>query len=373
MSHPRVTRMLKVNPRQPEEDVIRLAAAVLKQGGLVAFPTETVYGLGAHALMPEAVAGIFQAKGRPSDNPLIVHVPGVQEARSLAAHWPDRAQRLAEAFWPGPLTLVVPAAAHIPPIVTAGLDTVAIRVPAHPVALALLKEAGVPVAAPSANRSGRPSPTRASHVWDDLQGLIDLILDGGPVGIGLESTVVDVSGSTPVLLRPGGITREALEGVLGPVELDPAVLKAAGHNPPRSPGMKYRHYAPACPALVVEGPTPARWRQLARLVQDHLARGETVGVIASQEAAAYLDRPGGGDRPGVGGRLILRATGPLARPESYAARLFADLRELDQLGADIILMEGIEPAGMGLAVMNRIRKAAGFHIIRAGEETELPS
>lgn len=367
----------------------------------MAFPTETVYGLGAHALLPQAVQAIFQAKGRPADNPLIVHVPGVEEARSLASRWPVPAQNAAEVFWPGPLTLVVPAASHVPSVVTAGLDTVALRVPAHPVALALLREAAVPVAAPSANRSGRPSPTRASHVWDDLQGLIDLILDAGPVGIGLESTVLDVSGDVPVLLRPGGVTREALEAVLGPVELDPAVLEEAGHTPPRSPGMKYRHYAPACPAVVVEGSIPLRWQRLAQLAAEHLDQGETVGVIASQEAIQHLGGPGqegesgrlaggggagpvqdpaqgGQDRiqgrsPGLGGRLLLRPTGPLARADLYAARLFADLRELDRLGADIILLEGIEPAGMGLAVMNRIRKAAGFRIIRAEEGTERPS
>lgn len=367
----RFTRVLRVDRERPSEAVIAEAAAVLRAGGLVAFPTETVYGLGANARCDSAVAAVFAAKGRPGDNPLIVHTADPEAAADLAAAWPDAARRAAEAFWPGPLTLVVPARPGLSRLVTAGLTTVALRVPDHPVARAILAAAGVPVAAPSANRSGRPSPTRADHVWDDLRDRIDLIVDGGPVGIGVESTVLDVSTDPPVLLRPGGVSLEALRAVLGEVKLDPAVLALPGTEaeikagPVRSPGMKYRHYAPRCPAVLVEGEPEARGRRLAALAASYLQQGLRVGIIATEEGAAALGegQESGSDR----GNLFVLITGPRNRSDLYAARLFDVLRELERLGSDVIIMEGIDTAGIGLAVMNRLRRAAGFRVVQARE------
>lgn len=361
----RPTRVLKVDPSRPEPEIIREAAAVLRRGGLVAFPTETVYGLGANGLDPEAVAGIFRAKGRPADNPLILHVAHADDAARLAASWPPVAQRAAEAFWPGPLTLVVPSRGHVPSVVTAGLPTVAVRIPDHPVALALLREAGVPVAAPSANRSGRPSPTRAEHVWHDLQGRVDLILDAGPVGIGVESTVLDVTTDPPTVLRPGGVAVETLRAVLGDVAVDPYAVhppgdahdeeEEEGRPAPRSPGMKYRHYAPSCPVELIVGEPAARRRTLGLRVAHYLEKGQRVGVVVTEEGAGALS--------GENDRLLVRIVGPAHRPDLYARRLFQYLRELEGAGSDVIIMEGIEPEGIGLAVMNRLRKAAGSRII----------
>lgn len=363
------TRWVVVDPQRPDQEAVEDAAAVLREGGLVAFPTETVYGLGANAWSPAAVEKIFVAKGRPADNPLIVHVAEPAQAAALAAEWSETARKAAQAFWPGPLTLVVPLGAPLPPRVTAGLNTVAVRVPAHPVALALLRAAALPVAAPSANRSGRPSPTRAEHVWDDLAGRIHFLLDGGPVGVGVESTVLDLSVHPPLVLRPGGISLEALRDVLGNVELDPALAsfrsgEGMEQQVPRSPGVKYRHYAPACPAVLVEGPPPVRRRKLAQWVQARLAEGRRVGVIATEEGASGLREHEG---------LILRVTGSQRDPEAYAKGLFRFLRELEGAGCDMIIMEGIEAEGIGLAVMDRLRKAAGGHIVGEGEGVDSPS
>jgi len=365
-----------VDPERPGGAAIAEAAAVLRAGGLVAFPTETVYGLGANARCETAIAGVFAAKGRPADNPLIVHTADAAAAQDLAERWPEAARRAAAAFWPGPLTVVVPARPGLPRSVTAGLPTVALRVPDHPVAHALLAAAGVPVAAPSANRSGRPSPTRAEHVWDDLRDRVDLIVDGGPVGIGVESTVLDVSADRPVLLRPGGVSLEALRAVLGEVEVDPAALALPGSGQVepgaavRSPGMKYRHYAPRCPAVLVEGKPEARARRLANLAADYAAQGLRVGIIATEEGAAAVGP--GQERAAARGNVLVRITGPRARSDLYAARLFEVLRELERLGCDVILMEGIDTAGIGLAVMNRLRRAAGFRVVQAGEGDDGP-
>lgn len=373
----RHTRLLRVDATRPGGAAIAEAAAVLRAGGLVAFPTETVYGLGANALCPVAIAGVFAAKGRPADNPLIVHTADAEGAEELAARWPEAAGRAAAAFWPGPLTVVVPARPGLPPSVTAGLPTVALRVPDHPVAHTLLAAAGVPVAAPSANRSGRPSPTRAEHVWDDLRDRIDLIVDGGPVGIGVESTVLDVSVDPPILLRPGGVSLEQLRAVLGEVEVDPGAmaLPGSGEVEPgaavRSPGMKYRHYAPRCPAILVEGEPEARARRLASVAADYAVQGLCVGIIATEEGAAAFgpEQEKAADR----GNVVVRVTGPRARSDLYAARMFGVLRELERLGCDVILMEGIDTSGIGLAVMNRLRRAAGFRVVQAGEGDDAPS
>jgi len=332
------------------------AARVLRSGGLVAFPTETVYGLGANALDPQAVRRIFTAKGRPQDNPLIVHVAGAEQVPGLVRHIPPVAERLMAAFWPGPLTLVLPRLPVVPLEVTAGLETVAVRFPSHPVAQALLRTAGVPVAAPSANRSGRPSPTRAEHVMEDMEGRVEVVLDGGPCGVGLESTVVDCTSSRLRLLRPGGVTPQDLERVAGPVEVDPGVLKvrrAEDLGPVASPGMKYRHYAPRGEATLFEGDKAALPAALREAAEEAAKRGLTVAVVASDETLAAYRGPG---YPiSLGSRRDLPA---------MASSLFDALHRCDQVGAGRVLLEGVEPEGVGLAIANRLRRAAGGRVVR---------
>lgn len=306
---------------------IRLAADALRRGELVVFPTETVYGLGADALRPEAVARIFAAKGRPADNPLIVHVEDARAARRLARAWPDAAARLADAFWPGPLTLVLPRDASVPDITTGGLDSVALRVPAHPAARALLAEARVPVAAPSANRSGRPSPTRVADAQADLGDAVAVYVDGGPTRVGLESAVVSLLDDVPTLLRPGGVPVERLREVVGEVRV------ATRHEGPAlSPGTKYRHYAPRAKVVLAAPDALA------------MPRAGRVAIIASSES-------------GLSGPHV-RVPGSRRDAEAWARQLFALLRDLDAEGYDVIVVEAIPEDGLGHAVMNRLRKAA---------------
>lgn len=312
---------------------VPLAAAILRGGGLVAFPTETVYGLGGDGLDAAAARRIFLAKGRPADNPLILHAADALSARRLTRDWPKAADRLAAAFWPGPLTLVLPRAAVVPDEVAAGLDTVAVRVPAHPLALALLLALGRPVAAPSANRSGRPSPTTAGDVVEDLEGRIEAVLDGGPTGVGVESTVVDLTVRPPRLLRQGGLAQETLEAVAGPLA-DPS-----GGEPVRSPGMKYRHYAPRTPLLL------AADGQVAALLAAH---PEAAALLTDESVLAVGRRAG-----------PVRRLGPRGDAAAQARALFAALRELDRSGAPLIVVESVPEAGLGRAVMDRLRRAAG--------------
>jgi len=316
---------------------IRKAAEIIRAGGLVAFPTETVYGLGASASDPAAVARIFSAKGRPSDNPLIVHVSDREQVYRVASSVPERAHFLMERFWPGPLSLVLPRSSAVPDLVSAGLPTVAVRMPSHPVALELIRTAGVPIAAPSANRSGRPSPTSAHCVLEDLAGRIDAVLDGGTCRIGVESTVLDLTGPRAVILRPGGITREALTSALG----EP-VFQASwkGVSIPPSPGMKYRHYAPRAPLILVTGPPSRRRRLLHILANFYERRGLKVCLLAD-----FLNQQGDDD------------------VENISRHLFRSLRRCDALKAGVILAEGIASRGLGVAVMNRLGKAA-FRVIR---------
>lgn len=338
----RQTEVLMVDPHRPDPGTVEKAARILRSGGLVAFPTETVYGLGAHALDPNAVRAVFAVKGRPADNPLIVHVSDAANGFALAKNPPAAAFALADAFWPGPLTLVLPSSGAVPKETTAGLDTVALRVPAHPVALALLAAAGVPVAAPSANRSGRPSPTRAEHVLADLDGRIDAVLDGGETGVGVESTVIDLTVSPPVILRPGGVSREAIEEVIGPV-----AERAEGPSgePPRSPGLKYRHYAPRARAVVVSG-APERVTQAVLKLSQEL-RGRAAFLL-SDETIATLPQ-------GISGLFPL---GSKSAPEEAARRLYHGLREMDRPGVDVIFLEGYDEVGIGRALMDRMRRAA---------------
>ena len=324
-------------------------AEILRAGGLVAFPTETVYGLGANGLDGAAVDRIFEAKGRPNDNPLILHVSEKADAFRLWAGEPPHARRLMDTFWPGPLTLIYYRSDIVPDQVTAGLDTVAVRLPDNEAARALIAAAGVPVAAPSANLSGKPSPTTAEHVLQDMDGRIPLILDGGPCRYGVESTVLSLVG-TPTILRPGAVTKEMLAAVLGEVALAPSILAplAAGEKA-ASPGMKYKHYAPNAQVLVVVGEAQAAAARLSALYDEYAAAGQRVRIAATEEALPFY-----GDR-----RCALLGT--RKDPTTLCSRLFALLRELDE-EADVILCEGIGTEGTGLAFMNRLLRSAGFRV-----------
>ncbi|WP_098749237.1 L-threonylcarbamoyladenylate synthase [Paenibacillus sp. EZ-K15] len=333
------------------------AGQVLELGGTVAFPTETVYGLGADAGNTEAVERVFAAKGRPSDNPLIVHISELAQLDGLVLHVNETERALMAMFWPGPLSLVLPVKpGAVSPRVTAGLDTVAVRMPDHNVALALISAAGRPLAAPSANRSGRPSPTLASHVLEDLAGAIDGVLDGGPAGVGVESTVVQVGEDGAVtVLRPGGVTAEQLAAVAASVRMDPALQRAAGEaeSPaPRSPGMKYTHYAPKGAMCVVQGPrADAVSARIAAELEAATRRGEVTGVLSFDEHIGHYHAD------------VAVSLGSLAAPEEAARRLYAGLRRFDDEGATFILAEACPEQGLGAAVMNRLLKAAGHHII----------
>ena len=336
------------------------AAEILRDGGLVAFPTETVYGLGANALDEAAARKIYEAKGRPSDNPLIAHVSSPEEVEPLVEYIPENGRKLMEAFWPGPLTMIFPKSAVVPYGTTGGLDTVAIRMPSDPVANRLIALAGVPVAAPSANTSGRPSPTTADHVWQDMEGRIDMIIDGGPVGIGVESTIVDVSSRVPTVLRPGAITMEMLREVLGEVKIDPAILgPMAADVKPKAPGMKYKHYAPKADLTLVEpsdrkcedaGGLARMVRRIEELAQEKLAAGYRVGIICTDESRDSYE----------GG--VVRSIGCRAKKETVAHNLYAVLREFDDLRVDFIFSESFSEDHLGQAIMNRLSKAAGYHI-----------
>ncbi|MFC0296468.1 L-threonylcarbamoyladenylate synthase [Geobacillus jurassicus] len=324
---------------------IQEAAEWLRAGEVIAFPTETVYGLGADAANTAAVEKIFAAKGRPSDNPLIVHVAHIAQAETVAASIPPVAKTLMERFWPGPLTLVLPKrTGAVSERVTAGLPTVAVRMPDHPLALALIEASGLALAAPSANRSGRPSPTTAAHVLADLDGRIAGVIDGGPTGVGVESTVLDCSGDVPMILRPGGVTKEALMEAIGRVEEAAALGDEAA---PKAPGMKYTHYAPNAPLWIVAGP-PAL---LQRLVDESRSEGKTVGVLTTEENRnRYIAD-------------VVLPCGTRQALETVASRLYDTLRRFDETNVDLIYSEAFPEEGIGAAIMNRLRKAAGGRVI----------
>lgn len=326
------------------------AARILQDGGLVAFPTETVYGLGGDAKNPEASRKIYAAKGRPSDNPLIVHIAELTQLAQITAEVPAAARLLADAFWPGPLTMILTKNASIPYETTGGLDTVAIRMPSHPIARQFLQESGCMIAAPSANTSGRPSPTTAAHVREDLDGRIDVILDGGPVGIGIESTIIDLTEDVPVILRPGYITQEMLAEVLGEVRMDPGIADAK--QPPKAPGMRYRHYAPCAELTLIEGAMPQVIAYINERSAEAHAAGKVVGVLATAENADQYQA----DHVVVVGHRSDEA--------EVARHLFEVLRSFDALSVDVIYSESFAEAGVGQAVMNRLLKAAGHRRIR---------
>lgn len=327
---------------------------MLRAGGLVILPTETVYGLGANALDEAAAARIYAAKGRPSDNPLIVHIADFDEIYRIAAEVPPEAERLAARFWPGPLTIVLPKSDRIPRAVSGGLDTVAVRMPAHPVARAVIRAAGVPIAAPSANRSGRPSPTRIDHVRQEMDGRVDLMLDGGDCDVGVESSVVTLVTDPPRLLRPGGVPLEALREVLPGIVLDRAVTGRMDESDRASaPGMKYRHYAPRAPMTLYEGQRAAA--EMARACRGALAEGERVGVLCFA-----------GEEPLFPGAYV-RVLGRGDAPDMQAHQLFDLLRDMDAVGVARILAHAPDRAGLGLAVYNRMLKAAGHQVIHTEE------
>ena len=342
-----MTLVLHVDPGHPDEEVVARAAACLRQGGLVAFPTETVYGLGVDALNRTAVRRLFAAKRRPSTDPLIVHVPSIADVAPLVSVMPDVARQLASRYWPGPLTLVLPRSPEVPDEVTAGLDTVAIRVPSHPVALAIISAAGVPVAAPSANLFSRPSPTRARHVLDDLEGRIDMIVDGGATRVGVESTVLDLSGSVAVVLRHGAITVEMLRAWMPGVRSHGESRDAHAAQP--SPGMLSKHYAPRTPLTLFTGrPEQARAAMVER-ARALVAAGRRVGVVATTaDSRALLGLP-----------IAIAGIGSDADPAAIASRLYAALRELDAGDVDVLLAcDPPEADGLSRAIRDRLHRAA---------------
>lgn len=347
------TKLIKIEQPDMVQDMELLEAArILRDGGLVAFPTETVYGLGVNALDGQAAKKIYEAKGRPSDNPLIVHIGSFGELQDLVSEIPRMGKKLAEDYWPGPLTMVFPKSEKVPYGVTGGLETVAVRMPGDPVANRLIVLAGVPIAAPSANISGRPSPTTAQHVWQDMSGKIEMIIDGGPVGIGVESTIVDVSGAVPMLLRPGAITVEMLRESVGCVEIDPAIQGQPREDlRPKAPGMKYRHYAPKAELILVEGELEAVVGQINFFVKQKLEQKHRVGIICTDETRNRY-------RCGE-----VRSLGQRAKAETIAHNLFAVLREFDDLQVDYIYSEGFSRDHLGQAIMNRLVKASGYHVI----------
>ena len=346
------TKIERVNPEQIDETIMEEAGRLIAEGELVAFPTETVYGLGGDALHPEAARKIYAAKGRPSDNPLIVHIADFSDMERVAREVPEAARKLAGAFWPGPLTMILPKSDAVPYETTGGLDTVAIRMPSHPAAQKLIEYSGGYIAAPSANTSGKPSPTVAKYVVEDMMGRIDAIIDGGEVGIGLESTIIDLTVSPPQILRPGYITREKLSAVLGTVDTDATILRADSGQAPKAPGMKYRHYAPRGELTIVEG-TPEQVREYINreAAADHTA-GEKTGIIGTEEMlSGYIAD-------------VVKSVGSRKDEGSIARHLYTILREFDDEGVTKIYSEGFSTDGFGQAIMNRLLKAAGHKVVK---------
>lgn len=338
---------------EENNQIIKQAAELISSGGLVAFPTETVYGLGGDAFDSDAASKIYAAKGRPSDNPLIVHIAKTEDIEKLSDEVPESAYRLAKAFWPGPLTMIVNKNDSVPMSVTGGLGTVAVRLPSNETARQLIEESGTFIAAPSANLSGRPSPTRAEHVIEDLSGRIDMIIDGGAIDIGLESTIVDLTEDVPVILRPGYITRENLEAVVGEVRLDKALMTGVAANiKPKAPGMKYRHYAPKAELTVIEGSPEAVTAKMKKLLDEGTAKGFKVGIMTDDE---YVNVFKSG---------IVISLGNGYNEDEIAKNLFAALREFDDRDADVIYSMAFSKEGIGQAIMNRLLKAAGHRILK---------
>jgi L-threonylcarbamoyladenylate synthase len=345
------TKWQKISAENPDKEILKEAGNIIKQGGLVAFPTETVYGLGGDALNPHSSQKIYAAKGRPSDNPLIVHIARMEDLPQIVAYIPDTAKVLAKHFWPGPLTMIFQKSDKVPYETTGGLDTVAVRFPVNLIAQELIKEAGGYVAAPSANTSGRPSPTAGHHVYEDLQGKIDMLIDGGSCEIGLESTIVDLTEEIPVILRPGYITEEMLQGVLDKVNVDQTILSAASGIAPKAPGMKYRHYAPKGDLAIVKGEITRVITYVNERIKEGQAQGRKIGVIATDETVDAYES------------CIKKSVGHRNDEAAIARRLYEILREFDEEAVENIYAEAFASSGMGQAIMNRLLKAAGHKVI----------
>lgn len=346
------TEIVKIDEEQIDQEAIARAGEILKRGGLVAFPTETVYGLGGDALNENSSKLIYAAKGRPSDNPLIVHITNMEALKKIVTEIPPAARKLAERYWPGPLTMIFHKSSAVPLATTGGLDTVAVRMPSHKTARAMIDAAGGYIAAPSANRSGRPSPTVARYVIEDLDGLVDMIIDGGEVNIGLESTIIDLTGEVPTILRPGYVTQDMLTETLGLVDVDRTILDGNSRQAPKAPGMKYRHYAPKGNLSIVEGEPERVVSYINERISALQKEGRKTGVIATDETVA---RYHGDDIKSVGSR----------RDEEVIARhLFRILREFDDDNVEVMFTESFETAGIGQAIMNRLLKAAGHQVIQ---------
>ena len=353
------TEVVRITEIENEYDAIERAAGIIKSGGLVAFPTETVYGLGGNGLSSLASSKIYEAKGRPSDNPLILHVSSLDMVYPLVKEIPDIAKKLMDTFWPGPMTLIMKKSSLVPKETTGGLDTVAVRMPGHPTALALIEASGLPIAAPSANKSGRPSPTCAQHVYEDLNGRIEMIIDGGDVGIGIESTIIDVTGDIPTILRPGYVNKEILEELIGKVEVDRAsvsAMKPGDH--PKAPGMKYRHYAPKAMLSVVRGVPDRVADKINELVLKAEAEGKKAGIICTAETAELYPRG------------LKKCIGARSSEKQIAHNLYKLLREFDSTDVEFIYSEAFDGGSLGQAIMNRLLKAAGHQVIDAGEKKE---
>lgn len=340
------TRVVKVDPENIDYNIIKKAAEIINRGGLVVFPTETVYGIGADALNDEAVDKIFKAKGRPQDNPLIVHIADFNQLYDLALEVPEKAELLAERFWPGPLTMILYKKEILSDKITAGLNTAAIRLPVNEIALALIKESNKPIAAPSANTSGRPSPTEASHVIEDLMGKVDMIIDGGSTYIGLESTVVDMTGSVPMILRPGGVTAEDIRSVLGECEYDPAIIKSDEAIIPKSPGQKYRHYSPKAKVILYNGKTEKIAGRINEDYDKYTSLGLKTGIMSTAQTEEFYE-----------GKINI-CIGDRTKLLTISSNLFKGLREFDHMGVDVILAEAVDEKGLGKAIMNRLSKSA---------------
>lgn len=345
------TKVVKIDPEHPDPQVIEEAGVLIQNGELVAFPTETVYGLGADALRAEASKKIYAAKGRPSDNPLIVHICEYEALEKITRNLPKEAKMLSDAFWPGPLTMIFEKSSLVPYETTGGMDTVAVRMPSHSVAAALIRAGGGYIAAPSANTSGRPSPTLAEHVYEDLNGRIPMILDGGPVGIGIESTIIDLSEDVPMILRPGYITKQMLADVIGEVRDDPGFISADSSVKPKAPGMKYRHYAPKADLMIVNGRAEQVIAEINRRAETCKRGHRLCGVICTDETqnAYHAD--------------YVKSIGSRNNEDAIAHNLYRILREFDDLQVERIYSESFSTPRIGHAIMNRLLKAAGHQVI----------
>ncbi|MBI2914338.1 MAG: threonylcarbamoyl-AMP synthase [Firmicutes bacterium] len=348
------TEVVRLDPRHPDRDLISRAAETIRRGGLVAFPTETVYGLGADGMSAEAVANLFRAKGRPPSNPLTLHVWAVDEVRCIVREVPPAASLMMERFWPGPLTLILPRGRGIPDVTTAGLDSVGVRMPDHPVALSVIEAAGRPLAVPSANLSGRPSPTCAAHVLEDLDGLVDMVLDAGPAGLGIESTVLDLTAVPPVIRRPGAIAAPELVALIGDIVLD-SPESAPGAGSGLGATRRFEHYVPAVPAILVRGTAAEVSRALVSLCEGYREKGKKVGVVASSETAPLLTS------------AVVRVAGSRRTLESIAKGFFGCLRDLEEAAVDVVLLEGVDDTGLGQAIMDRMAQAARGNVLDARE------